>query len=360
MRQTEQVTVPPTKGNDGNAEPRPFIDRHLHVADGLRAGTLRLSAVIPLFNEDENIGLLYQRLKAVLLALAPNHEIIFVNDGSNDGSLERLKALLWEDDQVKLVSFRRNFGKAAALAAGFRIVTGDYVLMMDADLQDQPEELPKLIDAMDEGFDLVTGWKRVRHDPIHKTLPSKLFNKTVSRTFGIHIHDFNCGYKMMRAEVAKSLRLYGDFHRFIPVLAHDLGYTVTERAVEHAPRVHGYSKYGGKRLITGLLDFLATIAVTKFFHKPMQFFGGVAVRIFGLAFAIGLFLSYHAIFGSSNFRPLWIVFCVLVLGAIQILTTGLVAELLVNSTRRDERETDVARAQILRASPETYDSATML
>jgi hypothetical protein len=208
---------------------------------------------------------------------------------------------------------------------------------MDADLQDQPEELPRLIAKMDEGFDLVTGWKFKRHDPLHKTLPSKVFNGTVANYFGIKIHDFNCGFKIMRASVAKDITLYGDMHRFIPVLAADRGYKVAECVIEHAPRVHGVSKYGAKRLITGLLDFLSTVLTTKFLNKPMQLFGGVGLLTSFLGVLVGLYLLVQTIVGAgAHIRPLWVVMAVLILGGIQLVCMGLLAELLVNVTNRRE------------------------
>jgi glycosyltransferase involved in cell wall biosynthesis len=305
-----------------------------------------ISVVIPFYNEAGNLWPLYRRLKPVLEEIAPNHEIIFVNDGSKDQSGEEANSIARQDLAVSIVHFRKNFGKANALTAGFKRVKGDLTMMMDADLQDQPEEAHKLIARLSEGFDLVTGWKRVRHDPIHKTAPSKLFNRTVSKAYGLDIHDFNCGFKVMITSVAKDIRLYGDFHRFIPVLASDLGYLVAECPVEHAPRTVGVSKYGGKRLVTGLLDFMATLVVTKFFHKPTQFFGGLALRLMFLGFVVGVGLLAF----GSHLRPLWILSSTLVLGGLQILTIGLLGELVVSSLRRSNPVMETAAPIVVAAS----------
>ena len=308
----------------------------LHTAASLLAsGEAMLSFVIPLFNEEDSLADLYARIKASAARFAPNHEIIFVDDGSRDTSYPKLKALWHKDPCVSVLHFRRNQGKAAGLSAGFSRVRGQYVVMMDADLQDQPEEIPAMIACMDKGFDLVTGWKQRRHDPLNKTLPSKLFNGTVSKYFKLDIHDFNCGLKIMKADVAKDITLYGDFHRFIPVLAAAQGYKVTECVVEHAPRVHGVSKYGAKRLITGMLDFTTTILVTKFYHKPLQMFGPIGLGSFVAGIGAALVALIAELFShSATFQALWSIAVVLMLGGGQIFCTGLMAELFINAGQR--------------------------
>lgn len=298
-------------------------------ASQLAAGTASLSVVIPCYNEEESLPILYQRLKAVLDERAPQHEILFVDDGSTDGSGQALKEIYENDPRVSLILFRRNFGKAAALSAGFKRTTGNLVLMMDADLQDQPEQLGELVGKLDEGFDLVTGWKRQRHDPLGKTLPSKLFNKVVGNYFDLHLHDFNCGYKLMKGEVARSLTLYGDFHRFIPVLAAEQGFRVAECPVEHAPRRFGKSKYGFTRLFTGFLDFGSTILTTRFLNKPLQFFGSLGLGSILIGVALAIYLLVLTILGRGGIRPSWVVLALFILGGIQIICTGLLAELSV-------------------------------
>ena len=312
-------------------------DGNASVADMLASGFYKLSVVIPMYNEEDNLDNLYTRLKAELDRTAPNHEMIFVDDGSRDRSFEKAFDLWQQDSSVVALKLRQNSGKAAALMAGFAQCSGDLVLMMDADLQDQPEELPRLIGKMDEGFDLVTGWKFKRHDPIHKTLPSKLFNKTIANHYDLQIHDFNCGYKLMTANVARSLKIYGDYHRFIPVLAANNGFRVAEQVVEHAPRVAGVSKYGAKRLVTGMLDFWSSIIVTKFRNKPLQFFGafGLTLLILGAAAGIDLGISY-ATDHTAHDRPMWVMMALFLLSGMQVIGIGLLGELMIGLQNRKD------------------------
>lgn len=330
-----ETAAPQRNGGVAHSGPAAGPQGRVPFAQSLRAGAASVSVVIPLLNEVDSLDDLYRRLKAALNDCAPAHEIIFIDDGSRDGSFDKLQGFWRNDPSISVIRFRRNFGKAAALSAGFARVKGDLVVMMDADLQDQPEQLPRLIAKLDEGYDLVTGWKEKRHDPLNKTMPSKLFNGTVSRYYQLDIHDFNCGFKIMRAAVAQDLRLYGDLHRFIPVLAAERGFRVTECAVEHAPRVHGVSKYGAKRLITGLLDFIATILTTRFTQKPMQFFGGIGLTVSAVGILMALFLGVETLIGAGgHLRPLWIVMSVLLLSGLQIACTGLLAEMMTSQTHR--------------------------
>ncbi|MDX1931843.1 MAG: glycosyltransferase family 2 protein [Capsulimonadales bacterium] len=296
------------------------------LAARLLCGDALLSVVVPLLNEEESLDELYRRLKSAFACYAPRHEIIFVDDGSRDGSYRKLFGFWEADPNVTVLRFRRNFGKAAGLTAAFERVRGDVVIMMDADLQDQPEEFGKLIAKLDEGYDLVSGWKQRRHDPAHKTLPSKLFNRTVSRHYKLNIHDFNCGLKIMRGNVAQDIRIYGDWHRFIPVIAASKGYRVGECVIEHAPRVHGVSKYGAKRLITGLMDFLATILVVQFYHKPLQFFGPFGI----IASLLGFFLIILSLVLAPS-SPGWIAGMLLVFAGTNIFGMGLLGELIVKA-----------------------------
>ncbi len=326
-------------GDTLHNRPRFQEDRTETIASSLANGSLKMSVVIPLLNEEDSLDMLYTRVKNALNIYAPNHEIVFVDDGSRDKSFQKLRKFWDQDNAITIIRFRRNFGKAAALSAGFKRVTGDIVMMMDADLQDQPEEIPNLVAKLDSGYDLVTGWKQKRHDPIGKTLPSKLFNRTVSGYFKLDLHDFNCGLKMMKAPVAQSIQLYGDFHRFIPVLAADKGFRVTECAVEHAPRVHGVSKYGAKRLVTGLFDFCTSVLMTKFNQKPLHFFGSVGLATTFLGIFVGMYLFIQTLLGQGgHIRPLWVVMTVLLLGGIQIFFTGLIMEMLANIAQRDRAQ----------------------
>ena len=319
-----------------------------NLASELRSGAKKLCVVIPLKDEEESIDELYRRLKAVLTVDAPNHEFIFVDDGSSDSSRSRLLSLFDFDQSVSLILFRRNLGKAAALSAGFKRTHADVVVMMDADLQDQPEEMHLLIAKLDEGYDLVTGWKQKRHDPLGKTLPSKLFNGVVGRYFKLNIHDFNCGFKAMRGDVARELTLYGDFHRFIPVFASELGYQVAECVVEHAPRVHGKSKYGMKRLVTGFLDFASTILVTRFLKKPFQFFGPLGGLMLLAGIGVGIYLGVLTLLGEGgHIRPLWVVCAILLLGGTQVMFTGLIGELIVRLSQTGKSSDDAGIGQLV-------------
>ena len=226
--------------------------------------SLKISVIVPLLNEEESLRELASRLETVLSALAhDSYEVLFIDDGSTDSSYQVLKELHAANPRFQAIRFRRNYGKSAALAVGFARAEGEIVITMDADLQDDPNELPALCAKLDEGFDLVSGWKKKRYDPWHKTMPSKLFNAVTSKMSGVTLHDFNCGLKAYRSEVVKSLQIYGDMHRYIPALAHWEGFKVTEIAVQHHPRKFGVSKFGAKRFVTGFLDLLTVVFTTK-------------------------------------------------------------------------------------------------
>ncbi|RKY58048.1 MAG: glycosyltransferase, partial [Candidatus Latescibacterota bacterium] len=238
-----------------------------------------ISVVVPLFNERESLQELYERLRKVLDDMGRNWEVVFVDDGSTDGSFHELEVLHRKDPRVRAFRFRRNCGKAAALDLGFREARGDIVVTMDADLQDLPEEVPKLVKKLEEGYDLISGWKRRRRDPLSKRLPSKVFNWITSRLMGVPLHDINCGLKAYRSEVVQDLRVYGHLHRFLPVLASRQGYRVGEVEVMHHPRRYGRSKYGLGRFVHGLLDLMTVLMLTRYLTRPLHLFGGV-----GLAF----------------------------------------------------------------------------
>ena len=227
-----------------------------------------VSVVIPLYNEEESLTELYARLTEVLEGLARRHELVFVDDGSTDGSLGTLRELRNRDRRVKILSFKRNNGKSAALQEGFRVSRGDFVVTIDADLQDDPCEIPGLLEKLEEGFDLVSGWKKNRKDPPSKTAPSKLFNLVTSFASGIKLHDFNCGLKAYRREVIERISVYGELHRFIPVLAAWEGFHVTEKGVAHFERKFGRSKYGASRLLNGLFDLITVMFICLLYTSP--------------------------------------------------------------------------------------------
>jgi glycosyltransferase involved in cell wall biosynthesis len=284
--------------------------------------------VIPVYNERDSLGLLHENTTAVLAGLGCGYEIIFVDDGSTDGSVEVLQDLHARDSHVKVVMFRRNFGKSAALTAGFSEVQGEIVVTMDADLQDDPQEIPRFLEKLDEGYDLVTGWKHPRLDPLNKTAPSKLFNYVVARSEKIQIHDFNCGFKVMRREVVEELSIYGELHRYIPVLANWDGFRVGEIKVKHHPRKFGRSKYGVKRFTRGMFDFLTVRFLTRYSWRPLHFFGlfGLLALLTGLV--VSGYLSTLWFTGERiGHRPLLLLGTLLVIIGVQFLSFGLLAEM---------------------------------
>lgn len=302
--------------------------------------TIPLSFVIPLYNEDGTVTSLFEQIKAVVEAHDLGaFEVIFIDDGSTDSSWEQLTALKQaHSDNVSALRFRRNQGKAAALSAGFAAVKGEIVVTMDADLQDEPTEIPNLIEKLNEGYDCVSGWKQLRQDPLGKTLPSKVFNWATAAASGVKIHDFNCGFKAYRAETIQSLDLYGELHRYIPVLLAAEGFTTAEIPVEHHRRNHGISKYGWTRLIKGGLDLITVIVLTRYLKRPGHFFGGFGLCSGSLGFLILAGLSIQKIFWQINIggRPLFFLGILLLLLGMQLISTGLLAELVqVQMRKRD-------------------------
>lgn len=293
-----------------------------------------LSIVVPVFDEVGTLRELVTSVSEVVAGLGLTHQMILVDDGSRDGSAELLDELAREDKRLEVFHFRSNRGKAEALNVAFAAASGGVVVTMDADLQDVPSEMPKLLAPLDE-FDMVSGWKQNRHDPLNKTLPSRFFNWVTARVSGLDLHDFNCGYKAYRAEVVRELDLYGEMHRFIPVLAAWRGFRVGEVAVEHAPRTHGRSKYGISRLFKGAYDLLTVFMLTRFEHRPMHLFGSVGLTIGMVGFAILVYMSYLRLVLDENIgtRPLLFLGIVLLLTGVQLVSAGLVGELIIRRTR---------------------------
>ena len=310
-----------------------------------KASDPQISVVIPVLDEEESLEALYEQLSDALGDVGRPYEVIFVDDGSSDGSFESMKSLHDRDnDRVRVIQFRRNFGKTAALAAGFRQARGDVVVTMDADLQDDPAEIGVLLDELDKGYDLVGAWRLRRQDPLSKTLPSRIFNAVVSVMSGVRMHDFNCGFKAYRREVTRDLKLYGDLHRFIPVLAHWQGYRVGEAQVVHQPRRYGKSKYGSRRLGRGFLDFLMVLFLTYFLKRPMRFFGTIGVLLFLCGFGIGLYLMWLWAFGGGiGWRPILFVGILFMIVGVQMASIGLLGEMIRNFAYEPEQEYSVKR-----------------
>lgn len=292
-----------------------------------------ISVVVPVFDEVESLEELYQGITAACTQLGRGHEIVFINDGSRDGSDRKLDELASRDARVQVIHFRRNFGKSPALAAAFERVRGDIVLTLDADLQDDPAMIPEFVERIDAGADLVSGWKKRRHDPFGKTFPSKVFNAMVRKLSGIPLQDFNCGFKAYRIECIRELSVYGGFHRFLPVLAGAKGFRIEQLVVNHRARKHGFSKFGVTRFFDGILDLLTVLLVTKYRTRPLHFFGLPGTLLSGIGVALLLYLSVLWFLGQPiGTRPLLTLGVLLTIMGLQFLCFGLLGELLVRTT----------------------------
>lgn len=304
-----------------------------------------ISVVVPLLNEEENIEPLHQALRETLEGLDKGYEIVFIDDGSTDNSfriLERLHAK--NQEHVRIIQFRRNFGKTAALAAGFNQAMGEVIVTLDADLQDDPGEIPKLLRPLEEGYDLVSAWRRYRKDPLSKTFPSRIFNEVVCTLTGVKLHDLNSGFKAYRREVAQGVKIYGELHRFIPVLAHWRGYRVGEVEVVHHPRRYGQSKYGPSRLGRGFVDFLVVLFLTYYLRRPLQLFGAIGALLFTAGFAIGLYLTVLWFSGQGiGWRPLLFLGILCIIVGVQLISIGLLGEMIRNFAYQPEEEYSIRR-----------------
>ena len=316
-----------------------------------------LSIIVPVLNERESLPQLLAEIVRVGERHGIEHEVIFVDDGSRDGSWETIRELASQRSHVSGIRFRRNFGKAAALTAGMRATRGDLVLMMDADLQDDPAEIPNFLAKLNEGFDVVNGWKQRRLDPWHKVYPSRVFNWMIGRLTGLKLHDHNCGLKLFRAEVAREITIYGELHRFIPVLAHARGFRVTEISVHHRERQFGQSKYGVRRFLRGFLDLLTVKFLTGFGQRPQHMLGAIGLTFLGLGFlglgylaVLWLLMNVPPVWGGMPLiavspigsRPLLAYSVAATLLGGQSLSLGLLAELFVSNTVREQDTFSVA------------------
>jgi glycosyltransferase involved in cell wall biosynthesis len=294
----------------------------------------RLSFVVPFMNEKDTLRELADGIDHAAggcLKPGESYELIFVDDGSTDDSVKVVEQLAKERPNVSLIELQGNFGKSAALAAGFAEVRGDIVFTLDADLQDDPKEIPRFLQKLDEGYDLVSGYKEKRHDPISKVLPSRVFNGMVRSLTGIKLHDVNCGFKAYRAVVLKNLRLYGEMHRFVPVLAHWKRFRIGEIVVEHHARKFGYSKFGGGRFFRGLMDLLTVFFLLKYERRPAHFFGAVGAMVLLGGLGVCSYLTVLKLFGAEiGHRPLLMMGVLMIVVGVQILGTGLTAELIVH------------------------------
>jgi glycosyltransferase involved in cell wall biosynthesis len=305
-------------------------------SNNLKTENPELSILIPLFNEEESLLELYHKITDVLQNYQRSYEIVFIDDGSTDRSFEVLQQLHRQDQRIRVYQFRKNYGKSAGLACGFDVVKGKYVITMDADLQDDPDEIPSLIAQLEQGFDMVSGWKKKRYDPFIKRNTSKIYNRVTSLVSGLKLHDFNCGLKAYRSDVVKEIQVYGQLHRFIPVLAHWQGFKVSEIVVKHHPRKFGKTKFGPFRFAAGLLDLFTVIFLNKFKTRPLHLFGSIGVILFLVGIAINIYLAAERIFARqflSN-RPLLFLGVLLVIVGVQFISIGLLGEMITETQKK--------------------------
>lgn len=302
-----------------------------------------ISLIIPAKNEEGSLEILYREISAVLKSTRNPYEIIIIDDGSTDTTFNVLKKLHLHDKKVKVIKLRGNFGKSIALQIGFENAKGDVIITLDADLQDSPKEIPKFLKKLDEGYDLVSGWKRIRHDPLTKVIPSRIFNFATSQLTGVKIHDTNCGFKAYRREVIESLNLYGELYRFIPVFAAKQGFRVGEIIVSHRARKYGKTKFGWERNIKGLLDLITIVFLTGYLRRPGHFFGTLGLIAFSTGFLIGIYITYLRLTTGNiqNRHPLLFFGILLMIVGIQLLSTGLLAEIIIYSKQKTDYSSNI-------------------
>lgn len=306
-----------------------------------------ISIVIPLYNEQDSLKILTEKINKVFQKIEENKEIIFIDDGSTDGSWAELLSIKKQNKAISIIRLRRNFGKTYALQAGFKNAQGEVIITMDADLQDNPEEIPKFLDKINEGFDVVSGWRYARKDPFNKKFPSKIYNFLIRLFFKTKLHDINCGLKAYKATAIKSIKLYGELHRVIPILAGFYGFSVSEVKVLHNPRRYGKSKYNWQRYLKGFLDLLSTFIKMKYFEKPMYLFGalGLLLSLVGMSGLIYLSILWLMGLGPIGNRPLLLFSILFVISGIQLFSFGLLAELINSNGKKDDLSTIIAEVK---------------
>lgn len=295
-----------------------------------------LSFIIPAKDEEASVSLLYQELIEVVNQLKTNYEIIFIDDGSIDKTFENLKNIHSKDQKVKIIRLRGNFGKSTALQIGFDQAKGDIIITLDADLQDDPKQIPLFLEKLTSGYDLVSGWKKKRYDPLSKVIPSKILNLVTSWLTGVKLHDINCGFKAYKKDTIKDLNLYGELYRFIPIFAAKQNFKVGEVIVEHRSRKYGITKFGWERNIKGLLDLITIVFLTGYLKRPGHFFGSLGILAFLAGVLIGIYITYLRITtGTIQFRhPLLFLGMLLMIIGVQLVSTGLIAELIINTKQK--------------------------
>lgn len=305
---------------------------------------VKISVVVPLFNEEESLVELYEQLSKAVCSLEKPIEFLFVDDGSTDGSMQVLTELHKKDPQVRVVQFRRNYGKSAALGLGFKEARGELIVTLDADLQDEPHEIPKLVKKLEEGFDLVSGWKKIRNDPFIKKNTSKLFNFVTRKMTGLRIHDMNCGLKVYRREVTDTVNVYGQLHRFLPVLAQWQGFKVGEVVVKHSPRKYGKTKFGASRFIAGFLDLVTVLFITRYTKRPLHLFGLIGLSSFIVGVGISGYLAVERLFLGQYLsdRPLLFFGILAIVVGVQFVSIGLLGEMITES-RKDNTDYSIKK-----------------
>jgi glycosyltransferase involved in cell wall biosynthesis len=318
------------KPGDSNQPQQPVIVQQVSFK--------KVSIVVPLLDEEESIRPLYQEIRKALRSVSADYEILFVDDGSRDKSLSIIKELARTDNKIHYLSFRSNYGKSAALQVAFKQVTGDAVITMDADLQDDPAEIPNLLNKLEEGYDLVSGWKKKRFDPIIKKLSSKFFNFVTRVLTGVKLHDFNCGLKAYRKTVVQTLDVYGEMHRYLPVLVNWKGFTVAEIVVKHHPRRYGKTKFGMSRFFKGFIDLITVIFTVKFIKRPMHLFGfiGMLATLAGIIISLWLTVEKFLFNVGINNRPIFFLGILLIIVGVQFFAIGLIGELIVHNTHSEK------------------------
>lgn len=330
----------------------------MKMMDGSAGKVKRISVVVPVYNEEENLRELHRELASVLDGLnnVIESEIIFVDDGSSDGSFSYLKEIYDRDPRVKIIRFRKNYGQTAAMAAGFDHASGEVIITMDADRQNDPADIPKLIDKINEGFDVVSGWRKDRKDPfLNRRLPSMIANGLISMITRVHLHDYGCTLKAYRSEIVKNIHLYGEMHRFIPAIASWLGVAISEVPVNHRPRMAGKSKYGISRTVRVILDLITVKFLLSFSTRPIQFFGVLGVVSGGLGFFIGLYLTILKYIFNEGIgrRPLLMLAVLLIFIGVQFVSMGLLGELMARTYHETQGKPIYWVREVLERIPES-------
>lgn len=311
---------------------------------------MKLSVIIPIFDEKDTIDAVYEKLLTALAKTAHEFEILFVNDGSRDGSQEKLDAVASRDERIKVIHFRRNFGQTAAMMAGIDFSSGDIIIPMDGDLQNDPEDIPRLLEKLDEGYDVVSGWRKERHDnPLKRVFLSRIANMMISALSGVRLHDYGCTLKAYKKDVIKGIKLYGEMHRFVPIYTKWQGATVTEIPVTHHRRTHGRSKYGLNRTFKVIMDLLVILFIERFAEKPIYIFGGFGFFSLVLAFIAFLLMVYYKFWGAKTFveTPLPLLAVIFGIIGIQSILLGLIAEIL-NRTYHESQNKPIYQIREMR------------